>query len=446
MSVRTTDVHDVLGRTMLADGYPIVVDLEKSHGSYIVDARSGDEYLDFFSYFATNPLGHNHPRVNNPEFKKMMGEIAIHNPSNSDFYTTVMADFVDAFRRLAQPAELPHVFFVAGGTLGVENALKAAFDWKVRKNMAKGYEEELGGRVLHFRHAFHGRSGYTLSMTNTADPRKTMYYPKFDWPRITNPKCRFPLDGENLRHTIQAEQQAVAEIERAADLFGDDIAALIIEPIQGEGGDNHFRGEFMRELRRLADQYEFMLIFDEVQTGVGLTGKMWTYQHFDVKPDMVAFGKKMQVCGFMAGERVNEVDSVFKVSSRINSTWGANLVDMARAQRYLEVIAEENLVENARLRGHYLVERLEDLCRAFPQLISQARGRGLMAAFDLPNTELRDRFLDACYDRKMIILASGTTSVRFRPALIVTDQEIDKAMDIIQAVLKSMTVLQGSAQ
>jgi len=439
MTVKVSDVFETLKKSMLVDGYPLVVDLERSHDSWIVDARDGVEYLDFFSYFATNPLGHNHPRVNNPEFKARMGEIAIHNPSNSDFYNTVMADFVDTFRRLAQPAELPHVFWIAGGTLGVENALKAAFDWKVRKNLAKGYEEELGTKVIHFRNAFHGRSGYTLSLTNTADQRKTMYFPKFDWPRVSHPRARFPLEGDNLRATIQSEQHAVQEIERSVEKFGDDIAALIIEPIQGEGGDNHVRGDFLKELRRLADEHEFLLIFDEVQTGVGLTGKMWAYQNWDVKPDMVAFGKKTQVCGFMASDRLNEVDSVFKVSSRINSTWGGNLVDMARSQQYLQVIHDEKLVENARIRGHYLVEHLEELARDFPRLISQPRGRGLMAAFDFPSPELREKFIDTAFEKRLIILASGVHSVRFRPALTVTDAHIDKAVEIIRGTLKSMS-------
>lgn len=438
MTVKAPDVFDVLKKSMLVDGYPIVVDLDRSHGCFIVDARDGTEYLDFFSYFATNPIGHNHPRVNNPEFKRLMGEVAIHNPSNSDFYTTAMADFVDAFRRLAQPEALPNVFWIAGGALGIENALKAAFDWKVRKNLARGYEEEVGTRVIHFRNCFHGRTGYTLSLTNT-DPTKTMYFPKFDWPRISHPRCRFPMEGDNLRAVIQSEQQAVAEIERAIDKYGDDIAALIIEPIQAEGGDNHVRGEFLRELRRLADEHEFMLIFDEVQSGVGLTGRMWSFQNFDVMPDMVAFGKKMQICGFMSSNRVNEVDSVFKLSSRINSTWGGNLVDMVRAQRYLEVIHEEKLLENARLRGHYLLEQLQELERDFPKLIAQARGRGLMCAFDVTSPEARTRLLDGCFDRKLIVLPCGVQTVRFRPSLNITDTEIEKGLAIIRSVLTEMS-------
>ncbi len=438
MNIQVNDVLSTLRKSMLVDGYRLIVDLEKSRGSWIVDAVDGSRYLDFFTYFATNTLGHNHPKVACPEFRQRMGEVAIHNPSNADFYTQVMADFVETFARIARPADLPHLFWVAGGSLAVENALKAAFDWKVRKNLARGYEEELGSKVIHFRNAFHGRSGYTLSLTNTADPRKTMYFPKFEWPRISHPKCRFPLDGENLRATVQAEQHAVAEIENAVERFGDDIAALIIEPIQGEGGDNHVRGEFLRELRRLADEHEFLLIFDEVQTGVGITGKMWAYQNFGVTPDIVAFGKKTQVCGIMASRRLDEVDSVFKVSSRINSTWGGNLADMARCQRYLEIIEEENLVENARLRGHYLVEHLEEIQTDFPKLVSQARGRGLMAAFDLPSTEQRDLFVKKCMERKMIVLPCGTHAVRFRPSLTVEDSEIDTANEIARAVLKEM--------
>lgn len=437
MTVRVHEVHETLKKTMLVDGYPLVVDLEKSHASFLVDAVTGDEYLDFFSYFATNPIGHNHPRVNNPEFKRHMGDVAIHNPSNADFYTTVMADFVDTFRRLAQPAEMPHVFWISGGALGVENALKAAFDWKVRKNAAKGYEEELGSKIIHFRHAFHGRTGYTLSLTNT-DPNKTLYFPKFEWPRVSLPRCRFPMDESNLQQVALAEQHSLAEIEAAIERHGDDIAALIIEPIQAEGGDNHVRAEFLQELRRLADQHEFLLIFDEVQTGVGMTGKMWAFEHFGVVPDLVAFGKKMQICGFMATDRINEIDSVFKVPSRINSTWGGSLVDMARSQRYLEIIHEDKLVENSRLRGLFLLQKLEELGHDFPNLISQVRGRGLMCSFDLPTAEQRTKFLDDCFDRKLIVLPCGAASVRFRPSLTVTDSEIEQGIGIIRKVLADL--------
>ena len=210
-------------------------------------------------------------------------------PSNSDIYTTEQAEFLETFARVALPTYLPHVFFVDGGTLGVENALKAAFDWKVKKNFRKGYKEEKGTKVIHFRRAFHGRSGYTLSMTNT-DPAKTDLFPKFAWPRVLNPVQRFPLNEENTKATIADEETSLGQIKAAFREHKDDIAAIIIEPIQGEGGDNHFRGEFLRALKRLADENEAMFIVDEVQTGIGLTGKMWAHLHFGIEPDMVAFG------------------------------------------------------------------------------------------------------------------------------------------------------------
>ena len=345
------DVHKILSKYMLVDGFDLVLDLRKSKGCKIYDSRRDRWFIDFFSFFASSPLGCNHPALLEPEFLKKLAEVAVNKPTNSDVYTIEMAEFVETFARIAMPDHFKHLFFIEGGALAVENALKTAFDWKIRKNIAEGKGEK-GEQVIHFQEAFHGRSGYTLSLTNTFDPRKTMYFPKFKWPRIINPKLKFPLTDENLKETIEKEKLAIQQIYDAIEKNPDDIAALIIEPIQGEGGDNHFRGEFLRELRKICDENDIMYILDEVQTGVGLTGKMWAYQHFDFNPDIVCFGKKTQVCGIMVSSRVDEVkDNVFTVSSRINSTFGGNLTDMVRCQKYLEVIEEEKLVDKV----HYFM-------------------------------------------------------------------------------------------
>jgi len=437
-SVSPKDVFTTLERSILVDGFHVVVDLEKSHGSVLVDARDGKEYLDFYTYFATLPVGHNHPRLLDPQFQKKLLRASIANPANSDVYTVEFAEFVEIFRDTAQRDYLPHAFFIAGGGLGVENALKAAFDWKIRRNQARGVKGEVGTQVIHFNNAFHGRTGYTLSLTNTADPRKTALFPKFDWPRITNPRCLYPLEGENLRQVEDAEALAVKQIREVCERDGDDIAALIIEPIQGEGGDNHFRTEFFQELRRLADTFEFILIFDEVQSGVGLTGKFWAFEHFGVKPDAIAFGKKMQVCGFLGGPRFDQVEhNVFVESSRLNSTWGGNLADMVRAQRYLEIIEEEDLVENARKRGETLVKGLKDLEQKHAG-VTQARGRGLMAAFDVPTAELRAKTLETAREMGVLALASGTQSIRFRPALTISDEDIHRGLDILDRAIKKV--------
>lgn len=427
------NVHSTIGKYMLADGFSLVLDLKKSHGSRIVDERTGEEYIDFFTFFASNPIGMNHPGINNDDFKEKFFEAAIVKPSNSDIYTKYMAEFVETFGQIAKPGYMKHLFFISGGSLAVENGLKVAFDWKVQKNFQKGYKEEKGLQVLHFREAFHGRSGYTLSLTNT-DPVKTRYFAKFNWPRVTNPKITFPID-KNIDTIKALEAKAIDEIHTAIKNNKDDIAVMILEPIQGEGGDNFFRKEFFEKLREIADQNEILLMFDEVQTGMGLTGKLWAHEYY-VKPDILSFGKKAQVCGIMVSDRIDDVEeNCFKVSSRINSTWGANLVDMVRSKRILEIMQEENLVENARIQGEYLKENLLNIQKEFPHLISNTRGLGLMCSFDLPTTQQRNDFRKFCEREKLLILGCGTKTIRFRPALNVKKQDLDDGLKIIRKVL-----------
>lgn len=426
------EIHERLSKHILADGLPVVMDLEKSHGSYVVDIN-GTAYLDMFSMFASSPIGYNHPHIINN--KKQLEDVAINKLALSDIYPVAYADFLDTFERVAIPKELSYTFFIDGGALAVENALKAGFDWKTRINLAKGIDQE-ASQVIHFKQAFHGRTGYTLSLTNTKDPRKYMYFPKFDWPRITNPKLKFPETSENLAETISLEQQALREIHSAIDKNPSDIACLIIETIQAEGGDNYFRPEFFKELRRICDENDIILVLDEVQTGIAMTGKMWGYQHYGIIPDVISFGKKTQVCGILANkEKFDRVEHhVFQESSRINSTFGGNLVDMVRFKLILEVIEKENLVEQAEEKGNYLLQKIEQLTIDFPTL-SNARGKGLICAFDFQDAELRDNFINKTLSHNLLILGCGDRSVRFRPHLTVSLEEIDKAFDIVRTCL-----------
>lgn len=436
--VEPTKVLDELRNYILADGFDFILDLEKSRGTLLLEARTGKPFIDFFTCFASMPIGMNHPKMMDEDFINYIGRIAVNKISNSDIYTDAMATFVKTFFEYAVPEYFKYSFFIEGGALAVTNALKVAFDWKVQKNFRKGYHREVGTKVLHFREAFHGREGYTMSLTNT-DPVKIKYFPKFDWPRVTNPKITFPLNDENLEKVIKLERQSLDEIKKAFKDNPDDIAAIIIEPIQGEGGDNHFRPEFLQQLRVIADENDAMLIFDEVQTGVGLTGTMWAHEQLGAKPDILCFGKKMQVCGIIVTNRVDEVETnVFKVSSRINSTWGGNLVDMVRATRYLEIIHEEKLVENAAQRGKELIDKLYELRNEFPQFISNVRGRGLFIAFDFDTPENRTRFTRQCFDEGLIILPCGEKSVRFRPPLNLTSDQIDQGLEVIRKVMKNL--------
>ena len=430
-------VHDVLKKSMLVDGFELVLDLNNSYRNKIIDKRNGDEFIDLFTFFASSPLGMNHPKLNSKEFRKLLSDAAVNKPSNSDIYTTQMAEFVDTFSNVAKPEYIKHLFFIDGGALAVENGLKIAFDWKVKKNFKKGYKEEKGQQVIHFKEAFHGRTGYTMSLTNT-DPRKVEYFPKINWPRITNPKIKFPL-SENLDEVIMIEKQAIEEIKSAIKNNPDDIAVLILEPVQCEGGDNFFRKEFFEELRTITEENEILLMFDEVQTGFGLTGKMWAHEYY-VKPDIISFGKKAQQCGIMVSERIDDVeDNCFHVSGRINSTWGGNLVDMVRSTQIMKIMVEEKLVENAATVGKYLLNRLYELQNDYSNLISNVRGLGLLCSFDLPDHDLRNEFRKIAEQERLLILGCGIQSIRFRPMLNITNDELEEGLQVIEKVLKILS-------
>ena len=424
-------VLESLEQHILLDGFRIVIDLEKSRGAYLYDAATGHRLIDHYGFFGSMPVGFNHPYFDDPAVQRDLLRAAKVKVANSDVYSQAYAEFVDTFVRVVGLAPLERFLFIEGGAPAVENTLKAAMDWKVRKNMAAGRGER-GTEILHFRHAFHGRRGYTMSLTNT-DPRKTDLFAKFNWPRVSTPYLNYALpEAEREADVIKREKKSEEEIRDCIAKRGIDIAAIIIEPIQGEGGDNHFRGEWLRTLRKICDENEMLLIFDEVQCGMGATGRSWCCQHFDVLPDLIAFGKKAQVCGVMAGPRLDEVkDNAFRLPSRLNSTWGGNFTDFVRSTHYLRIIEAENLVANAGKVGAYFLEQLRKFEGEEP-MISAVRGRGLFLAFDLPDGKTREEFWKGLFDLGVLTLRSGEFSIRFRPALDLTTQVVDETMDLIR--------------
>ncbi|MGY0040610.1 L-lysine 6-transaminase [Pedobacter sp. NJ-S-72] len=440
LTVAPEQVNEILSQHVLADGYDLTYDMGQSQGAYIYDSKYKRTLLDFFTCFASVPLGYNHPKmVNDAAFKQNLLQAAMANPSNSDVYTQQYAEFVKTFGAIGIPSYLPHAFFIAGGGLAVENAIKVAMDWKVQKNFSKGYKEEKGFKVLHFEKAFHGRTGYTLSLTNTL-PDKTKWFAKFDWPRVSVPTVKFPLENDNLATAISTEEISIAQIKQAFADHKDDICAIIIEPIQSEGGDNHLREEFLIQLRSIADENDAFLIYDEVQTGVGLTGKFWCHQHYSEKarPDIIAFGKKMQVCGILVGKKVDEVENnVFRVPSRINSTWGGNLVDMVRSTQILQIIEEDKLCDHAAQIGGYLKENLDGLAKKYDK-VSNVRGKGLLCAFDFPSGEMRNAFIQKGMENNVMFLGCGPQTVRFRPALIIEKNHIDQGLDVMHKILADL--------
>jgi L-lysine 6-transaminase len=430
-SAMSSNVLRTIEEHVLLDGFKVVIDLEKSRGSYIYDAVDGRQLIDLYGFFGSLPVGFNHPYFDRDDVKHDLLRAAKVKIANSDVYSEGYAEFVETFSYIVGLPPLERYLFIEGGALAVENCLKAAMDWKVRKNFAAG-RGEVGTDVLHFRKAFHGRSGYTMSLTNT-DPRKIELFPKFDWPRVSNPSIDFSLpESEREADVIARENESEREIRLALEKRGADICAIIIEPIQGEGGDNHFRGEWLKKLREICDQNEILLIFDEIQCGMGVTGRTWCCQHFGVVPDLLAFGKKAQVCGVMAGPRIDEVkDNAFRLPSRLNSTWGGNFTDMVRSTHFMRIIESENLIENARLMGERIVKSLRTIAAEFP-IMTAVRGRGLFIAFDLPDPKTRDEFWKGLFDAGVLTLKSGERAIRFRPALDLTAEVVDEAMELLR--------------
>ena len=430
-AIAPSKVLEIIEQHVLLDGFKVVVDLDKSRGPYLHNAVTNKRLIDLYGFFGSMPIGFNHPHFEDPAVQRDLLRAAKVKIANSDVYSEGYAEFVDTFERVVGLPPLERYLFIEGGALAIENCLKAAMDWKVRKNMAAG-KGERGTQVLHFRRAFHGRSGYTMSLTNT-DPRKTDLFAKFDWPRVSCPHIDFSLaESEREADVIAREQKAEREIRDFIEQRNIDICAIIIEPIQGEGGDNHFRGEWLQKLRTICDESDILLIFDEVQCGMGATGRNWCCEHFNVVPDLLAFGKKAQVCGVMAGPRIDEVkENAFRLSSRLNSTWGGNFTDMVRSTHFLRIIEKEHLVENARKVGAYFLDRLRDL-QGEDSRISAARGRGLFLAFDLPDPKTREEFWKGFFDLGVLTLRSGENSIRFRPPLDITAGVIDEAMDAMR--------------
>ena len=429
-SLDASGVLHQLEQHILLDGFRIVIDLDKSRGSYLYDAATGHRLIDLYGFFGSMPVGFNHPYFNDPDVQRDLLRAAKVKVANSDVYSKAYAEFVETFARVVSLPPLDRYLFIEGGALAVENCLKAAMDWKVRKNMAAGHGER-GTQILHFRHAFHGRTGYTMSLTNT-DARKTDLFAKFDWPRVSTPYLNFSLpESDRERDVIEREKKSEQEIRAFIHKRKIDICAIIIEPIQGEGGDNHFRGEWLKKLREICDENEIILIFDEVQCGMGATGRNWCCQHFDVLPDVMAFGKKAQVCGVMAGPRFDEVeDNAFRLPSRLNSTWGGNFTDMVRSTQFLRIIEKENLVENAGKVGAYFLDQLRELQTIFG-FIKAARGRGMFLAFDLPDAKTREEMWKGLFDLGVLTLRSGERSIRFRPALDMKGEVVDEAIELM---------------
>ncbi len=427
----------------------VLMDDERSEGVWLHDV-DGNVFLDLFANFALGALGYNHPALvevaRSPAFVA-----AAANPTSTPFVTTPeWIRFVEAMEGFA-PAGMARIYCVDGGGEGVESALKAAFiRHGERRRVAEGRpanpleltaEEQCAildnvgtdAVVVSFSGAFHGRGLGPMAATHSKLIHKADL-PAFDWPTAVFPANRFPLDrhaDENLR----AEAESLAGLEHLLEKYAGRVAAILVEPIQSEGGDRHASPAFFRGVQALAGQAGAAFVLDEVQTGMGMSGTLWAHEQLDLPspPDLVCFGKKMQMGGFFAA-----ADYDIAQFGRMYQTRNGDRARAMLGLATLRTIAADGLLANVRDTGRYFLQRLEELADRFPTLITEPRGRGFLLAFDLPTPAARDDFNARALRKGVFASYTGVRSVRLRPHLVTTPAHVDEAMGVFFEVAAEM--------
>ncbi len=429
----------------------VVFDDAASAGVHLVDV-DGNVFLDLFSSFALGALGYNHPDLvamaSTPAFVH-----ASINPTSTPFVTTpAWFDFIEAMEQNYAPRGMHRMFCVDAGGEGVDAAIKAAFivHGEHRRVAAGGPKNPLelpaaeqarimdnagtDAVIVAFSGAFHGRGLGSLSATHSKLIHKADQ-PAFPWPTVPFPANKWPLE----RHTDEnaaAEAASLKALAQVLDAHAGRVAAVIIEPVQSEGGDRHASPAFYQGVQRLTKQAGAAFILDEVQTGVAISGTYWAHEQLDLPepPDMVTFGKKMQLGGFFARQS-HSIDQFGRMYQTRNG-------DRARAMLSVttwETIARDRLTANAREVGGHFLHGLQSLSDKYPGLITEARGKGFLLAFDLPTTAGRDDFLKRCLARGVFGTYTGVRSVRLRPHLITTRDHVDEALEVFFDVAEEMT-------
>jgi 4-aminobutyrate aminotransferase / (S)-3-amino-2-methylpropionate transaminase len=428
----------------------LVIDDVASRGPFVVDV-DGNVILDLFANFALGALGYNHPAVMAVTGSQAFAHAAA-NPTSTPFVTTpAWFDFIEALATRYAPKGMSKVFCVDAGGEGVESALKAAFIVHAERRRERGGlaknpldASELEQRavldnkgtdavVVSFSGAFHGRGLGPLSATHSKVIHKADL-PAFDWPTAPFPANRFPLE-RYAEENRAAEASAIAELEAILGRFRGRVAAVLIEPMQSEGGDRHASPAFFRKVQELATAAGAAFVLDEVQTGVGMSGTLWAHEQLELPrpPDMVCFGKKMQMGGFFATS-----DFAISQFGRMYQTKNGDRARAMIAEAILRTIVDDGLLERVRTVGARFLAGLEDLSARFPALVTEPRGRGFLLAFDLPTAAVRDDFLKRALARGVFASYTGSRSVRLRPHLITTEAEVDDALGVFATLLGEM--------
>ncbi len=421
-------------------------DARRSVGNYAVDV-DGNVMLDVYGHIACVPLGYNHPALVEAFRSERFAWLAGWRPALGVAPPPEWVSLVEGPLMRCAPEGLTQVMTVATGAEAVENALKAAFAWKARRRrggrawtpdeLAAVMENRQPGvadlKVISFEGAFHGRTLGALSATRSKAIHK-LDFPAFDWPVVPFPASRFPL-AEHAAENREAEARALEAIERVLRASDGTVAALVVEPVQGEGGDRHASGGFFRALRAMLTRYEAAFIVDEVQTGLGATGTFWAHAqwHLDAPPDAVTWSKKFQLGGLHMTEELAPAEPW-----RLFNTFLGDPLRAAQAEVILEEVAREGLVDHTRRTGEALVAGLGALCARHPGVYSQARGLGTFAAVDVRDAATRDRVLTRARQMGLEAGGSGERSIRFRPALVFCERHVDEAVARLDDAAKEL--------
>jgi L-lysine 6-transaminase len=429
---RSAEMLDELARYVIATPYPFVLDLEKSEGMYLATV-DGQRLFDWAGYFGSKLIGHNHPRLYEPDYMKRLVRAANNKVANPDFLTPECLEYYRLLYRLA-----PHsmrnprleVYAVNSGAEAVENMMKYLVARFHAKRRAEG-KNITNRRFLYFDQAFHGRTVYALGVTQTVDPVATK-----DFHGLTsggNLKMPFPAINTSEPESVnrQRTNDALRLLEMALEQMREELVSIIVEPIQGAGGQRVAEPRFFQGLSELAHRYDVYLAFDEVQTSLGPTGKMFAIDHFDLPhpPMAVAVGKKFGVGAVYMYEPLEDIGV-------LDSTWGGTLADMVRVVQEVKIVEEEGLIAQAAVNGERLASGLREMAAKPGSAIYNVRGMGLYQGFSLATPEQKARLVQTAREKyDLLLLGAGANSIRTRPNLSVTADDVDRFLALLEQVL-----------
>lgn len=445
---KSSELLKSLDKIQQTGSVKLFIDYEKSIGNFMVDA-DGNTFLDIITQISSIPLGYNHPALIE----------ALRDPANAaEFVNRPCLGFLPPQQFMARisnallavaPKGLTEVQTMACGSCSVENALKAAFFhyMDLQRGGKPPTQEELHTTMynqspgspslsaLSFDGGFHGRTLGALSCTHSKAIHK-LDVPAFDWPIGQFPRYKYPLE-EFTQENAQEDQKCLANVEQLIHDYKDKapVAAMIVEPIQSEGGDFHGSPEFFKGLRRICTKHKIGLIVDEVQTGCGPTGRFWAHEHFNMEdaPDFVTFSKKMLLGGYFYKPEFRP-----NAAYRVFNTWMGDPSKLILLEQVISVIQNENLLGKIEQTGARLQKGLYSLQKKFTGLLMNVRGRGTFCAMDFPDGSTRDKALEQLALHGIYAGGCGDKSVRVRTALVFTDKHTDILLDRLESVLTKL--------